>query len=90
MTQVISEINETDQIVLPLTLLRPGELAEVDQVVGIGEVVARLVELGLRDGSQVEMIRSGSPCMIKLDGQKLGLRSEELDHVLVRTRNSSR
>lgn len=69
---------------IPLTLLRPGQAGQVDQILGAGDVVHRLREMGLRDGSTVEMLRTGSPCIVRLDGQKLGLRSDELAGVLVR------
>ena len=68
---------------IPLMLLRPGQSARVGQVLGIGDVVHRLREMGLRDGAEVEMVRNGSPCIIRLDGQKLGVRSDELAGVLV-------
>lgn len=69
---------------LPLPLLRPGQCALVDQVVGMGSVVHRLCEMGLRRGAEVQMIRAGRPCLVRLNGQTLGLRSEELGGVLVR------
>lgn len=69
---------------IPLTLLRPGQQARVDQVIGGGALVHRLQEMGLRGGVDVEMVRSGSPCIIRLDGHKLGVRSDELGGVLVR------
>jgi hypothetical protein len=33
----------------------------------------------------VQMVRPGSPCIIRLDGQKLCVRSDEMAGVLVRT-----
>lgn len=48
-------------------------------------MVHRLREMGLRVGAVVEMIRSGSPCILKLDGQKICVRSDEMTGVLVQT-----
>jgi len=69
---------------IPLTLLKPGQKAQVDQVVGLSDLVHRLHEMGLRRGADVEMVRPGSPCIIRIDGSKLGLRSDDLTGVLVR------
>lgn len=69
---------------IPLPLLQPGQRARIEQVVGWSELVRRLGEMGLRDGARVEMVRPGTPCMIRLGNQKLGLRADELSGVLVR------
>jgi Fe2+ transport system protein FeoA len=69
---------------IPLNLLPPGAFARVDQVVGQAEHVHRMHELGLRDGAAIEMVQSGSPCIIRLAGTKLCFRADELLSVLVR------
>jgi ferrous iron transport protein A len=68
---------------IPLSLLRAGERGRVSLVHGAGGVVQRLRELGLRGGAVVEMIRAGSPCILRLDGQKICVRSDEMAGVLV-------
>ena len=70
---------------IPLNLLSPGQSANVGQVVGQPEQVHRLEELGLRNGAMIEMVQSGSPCIIRLAGQSLKLcfRADELLRVLV-------
>ena len=70
--------------VMILGLLAAGQTAVVDSVVGVSDEVHRLREIGLRDGVIVQMIRPGNPCLIRLCGQKLGLRCESLACVLVR------
>ena len=70
---------------LPLHLLTPGRRALIGQLVGRADEVHRLEELGMRVGKQVEMVQSGSPCIIKLDGAKLCFRDNEAVGVLVRT-----
>ena len=69
---------------IPLSLLAPGQSAHVGCVSGKPEAVHRLEELGLRGGAAVEMVQCGSPCIIRLAGQKLCLRADELLNVLVR------
>ncbi len=76
----MSDVHE----LVPLNLLSAGQLALVDQVLGQPDVVHRLEELGLRGGAAVEMVQAGSPCIIRLSGNKLCLRADELVRVLVR------
>jgi Fe2+ transport system protein FeoA len=69
---------------IPLNLLPPGQSAHVGQVTGRPEEVHRLEELGIRGGATIEMVQSGSPCIIRLAGHKLCFRADELLRVLVR------
>jgi ferrous iron transport protein A len=69
---------------IPLTLVPDGQLAAVEQILGLPEHVHRLHEMGLRDGTTIEMIRCGSPCIIRLAGQRLCFRADEALSVLVR------
>jgi ferrous iron transport protein A len=70
---------------LPLHLLAPGTRAVIGQLVGGADEVHRLEELGMRAGTQVEMVQSGSPCIIRLGGAKICFRDNEAVGVLVRT-----
>lgn len=70
---------------VPLTFLRTGQKARVSEVYGSGDLVHRLREMGLRAGAVVEMVRSGSPCIIRLGSQKLCVRADEVTSVLVHT-----
>ncbi len=69
---------------LPLNCLRAGQFALVTQLLGTSEHVHRLQELGLRDGVEVSMVQPGVPCIIRLAGQKLCFRADDLTSVLVR------
>lgn len=71
--------------VVPLEMMRPGERGQVVSVHGSTQQVHRLREMGLRDGRLVEMIRAGSPCIVRIDGHSLCLRGDGLMQVLVRT-----
>ena len=67
-----------------LGLLRAGQSAVVEAVLGASEQVHRLRELGLRAGANIRMIQPGNPCLVRLGGQRLALRSADLDGILVR------
>jgi ferrous iron transport protein A len=75
--------------VLPITQLRRGEVAEISQVLGSPEQVRRLEELGLRGGVQLEIVQSGSPCIVRVGGAKLCFRHDELLRVLVTPRKTA-
>ena len=68
---------------IPLSQLAGGARAAVGAVLGLPDDVRRLEELGLRNGAIVEMVQTGSPCIIRLDGAKLCFRTDELLSVLV-------
>jgi ferrous iron transport protein A len=69
---------------IPVALLARGQSAEISQLIGRPEQVQRLQELGLRSGVQIEMIQPGSPCIVKLDEQRLCFRESDLVGILVR------
>jgi len=60
------------QQLIPLSTLCPGQVAEICQVVGQTDQVRRLEELGLRHGVQLEMVRHGTPCIVRIGGQSQG------------------
>ncbi len=74
---------------VPLSVLRSGQIGEIGQLVGAPDQVRRLEELGLRTGARLEMIRCGAPCIIRVDGSKLCFRNDDSLRVLVRTRKSA-
>ncbi|MDZ4656760.1 MAG: FeoA family protein [Bythopirellula sp.] len=67
----------------PLSLLRAGDLAEVQSVMGSAELVRHLAEIGLRLGTRLEMIRPGTTCILRIEGAKLCVRCDELLRILV-------
>ncbi|MEO2022551.1 MAG: FeoA domain-containing protein [Pirellulaceae bacterium] len=68
---------------IPLQLLQAGQTARIDHLAGADEVVKRLEEMGLREGTEVEMVQPGSPCIVRLGDVKLCFRETELIHVMV-------
>jgi ferrous iron transport protein A len=69
---------------VPLSRLRAGETGIVAEVVGRSDQVQRIKELGMQDGVEITMVRSGSPCIIRLAGNALCIRANGLLNVLVR------
>jgi ferrous iron transport protein A len=68
---------------IPLNALRSGQAGRIRSLMGPGETVRRLREMGLREGTEVRMVRPGRPCIVRLDGHKLCFRSEDSTGVLV-------
>ena len=74
---------------IPLAQLHVGARAAVDCVLGRPDDVHRLEELGLRAGTAVEMVQPGTPCIIRLSGNKLCIRADDLLSVLVRPESAT-
>ncbi|MGE0756703.1 MAG: ferrous iron transport protein A [Pirellulaceae bacterium] len=72
------------QALLPLHLLQRGQVAEIGELIGKTEQIHRLHELGLHVGRRVEMVQPGSPCILRLDGQRLCFRHSDALAVFVR------
>ena len=72
-----------NNLLVPLASLRSGQSARVSSIRGRREHVHRLHEFGLRQGTEIEMFRPGSPCIIRMAGNKFCLRADELLNVLV-------
>ena len=68
---------------IPLEFLPAGHSAAVGQLIGGQNDIHRLEELGLRGGAQIEMVQPGSPCIIRLDGQKFCFRADDALQVSV-------
>ena len=71
---------------IPIRSLRSGQVAEIHELVGPAEQVRRLEELGLRRGARLELLRGGSPCILRVDGATLCYRDDESVRVLVAPR----
>jgi ferrous iron transport protein A len=69
---------------IPLNLLIAGQSGVVSHLAGCRDTAHRLHELGLREGAEVEMVQPGSPCIVRLAGNKLCFRADDLLSVLVR------
>ena len=69
--------------VIPLRCLPAGGRALIAHVLGHPDHVHRLEEFGLRGGTKIEMFRPGNPCIIRLAGNKVCLRADDLLSVMV-------
>ena len=77
----------TEQI--PMNLLRRGEVASISQLVGEPETIRRLHELGLQHGARIEILRGGSPCIVRVNDSTICFRHDEQVRVLVSPRKTA-
>lgn len=73
-----------EEPLLPLDVLAAGEWAEVAELHGEPDWVQRMAELGLHAGSRLQMLRSGSPCLLLIGNTRLSLRGDWTMQILVR------
>ncbi len=69
-----------------LASLRPGQTGVVEGFSQIDESAQRLMQMGLVEGSEVEVLRyapAGDPMEIRVMGYNLSLRGKEAANVLV-------
>ena len=69
---------------IPLRLLVRGEPAVVEDLCGPDGEVHRLREMGFEPGVEVEMVRVGNPCIVRVGHHRLCLRCDDSIHILVR------
>ena len=74
---------------ISLSALRPGQVAEIGEIVGPEAHIRRLNELGLRTGAFLQMIRCGSPCILRVDGSTLCFRDDDSLRLVVPSRQSA-
>jgi ferrous iron transport protein A len=77
------------QSFVSLSALRPGQVAQIGEVVGPRSHIRRLQELGLRAGALLQMVRSGSPCILRVDGSTLCFRDDDSLRVVVCARKTA-
>ena len=68
---------------IPLSDLPTGQPALISRVSGRPDHVHRLEEFGLRGGTRIEIFRPGNPCIIRMAGNKVCFRADEVLRVLV-------
>jgi Fe2+ transport system protein FeoA len=56
---------------IPLHFAPAGAAVRVAQLLGSPQEISRLHELGLREGTVIEVLQSGSPCIIRWADHKL-------------------
>lgn len=68
---------------IPLEFLRHNECAEVTDVVGEPQWVARLADVGLHVGAQLRMVQPGMPCLCEVGSTRLSLRLDDRSQIYV-------
>ncbi len=63
--------------------LHVGQSARVSRISGEPAHVHRLREFGLLGGTRIEMFRRGNPCILRMAGNKVCFRTDELLHIMV-------
>ncbi len=71
-------------MLMPLDMLRSGDVGEIEEVSGQAAWIGRLAELGIRQGCRIRVVQAGSPCLLDVGGCKLCLRGGECSQILVR------
>jgi ferrous iron transport protein A len=74
---------------ISLSALRPGQMAEIGDVVGPVAHIRRLQELGLRIGALVQMVRGGTPCILRVEGSTLCFRDDGSLRLMALSRQSA-
>jgi ferrous iron transport protein A len=69
---------------IPLEFVPDGEWAEIGEITGEPVWVHRMAELGLRTGSQFQVVRQGSPCLVQIGCSRLSLRGKVANQIMVR------
>jgi Fe2+ transport system protein FeoA len=64
-------------------------MAEIGEVVGPVAHIRRLHELGLRAGALVQMVRCGTPCILRVEGSTLCFRDDDSLRLVVLSRQSA-
>lgn len=71
-------------MLVPLDMLKAGEVAEIAAVYGDSAWVGRMAEMGVREGCKLEVLQPGANCLLKISNCKLCIRSCEESQILVR------
>ena len=74
---------KSDPQTISLKRLPVGRCGRISHILGHPDHVHQLEEFGLRGGTMIEMFRPGNPCILRLAGNKVCLRADDLLHVLV-------
>lgn len=77
------EVTADQRSLRTLRSLRAGDRGTVTAVYDGRASTRRLAEFGMVRGTQVEMIRHGAPCIVRLDNTRLCLGAALQDSVLL-------
>ena len=75
--------NMMDGFMIPLTECRAGDAGVIVDVSGTCDTAKRLAEMGVHTGSQIRVMRAGSPMIVESGNSRLCLRAEMAQSVLM-------
>ena len=76
-------VHQQGRQVVPLEFLSVGERGRICDLNGNRGLVDRLAEMGLRQGVEIHMIQTGSPCIVAFDNHRFSFRCDETASILV-------
>ncbi len=76
--------------IVPLDVLQVDECGCVSEIIASDEWKHRLGELGLREGVNVRMVKTGEPCLLAVAGHRLSFRCDPSTMVLVQLTESTK
>ncbi len=53
--------------------LKVGDTGVIERVAAVNGVSKRLADMGFVRGAELEVIRAGSPCIVRLEDSRVGL-----------------
>jgi len=63
----------SQQTSVPLSALRAGDTALVVGIAAEQMAAKRLADLGFVPGVRIKLIRRGAPCIVRIEGTRIGL-----------------
>ena len=69
--------------VVPLEFLSVGERGRICGLHGDQGLVDRLAEMGVRQGVEIHVVQTGSPCIVAFDNHRFSFRCDEAVSVLI-------
>ncbi len=69
--------------VIPLEFLSVGERGRIYNLDGDRGLVDRLAEMGIRQGVEIHIVQTGSPCIVAFDNHRFSFRGDEAASILV-------
>ncbi len=67
-----------------LPMLDAGEEATIAGIIGSGVGTKRLADLGFVRGTQIRMVRPGTPCIVRIEGACMGLGAAHQESIRLR------
>jgi Fe2+ transport system protein FeoA len=66
-----------------LPLLQAGQVATIRRIATTNGCAKRLADMGFLPGVRIEMVRPGTPCIVRIGGTWVGLGREHQQDILI-------